>query len=171
MKNTKVITFCAVMSALSVAVLLLGSISEILDMTTVLATALLILIAREEIGYKSFGIYATTLVISAIVLPNKLIAVEYAIISLYPYMKVLFDRQYGLVKWLFRLVYFAAGALVLVLLMKLFTPDTPKAIELAIMVAYVVVFLLFDKLLDKFLLYYRFKLRNKLRLDKFFNQK
>lgn len=171
MRKTKIITFCALMAALSVTILLLGNLLEVLDLTTVIITALFILIAREEIGNKSFGVYVTTLVIAVILLSNKLIAVEYGVICLYPYLKTLFDKMALYVRWLVKLIYFLVGALAMVLVMKVFTPDSPHYLDIAFLVAFIVVFLLYDRLLFKFVLYYRFKLRNKLRLDKFFNQK
>jgi hypothetical protein len=96
MKKTKVITFCALMSALSVTVLLLGTLLELLDLTAVILTALFILIAREEIGYRSLGIYVTTLCLAVILLPSKPLALEYAVICLYPFVKPFFDKSFNI---------------------------------------------------------------------------
>lgn len=158
------------MSALSVVILLLGNMLELLDLTAVLLTALFLLIGREEMGYKSLGIYFVTLLISVILLPNKLIALEYGVICLYPYIKPLLDKQATAVRWLLKMIYFLFGALAIVLVMKLFTPDSPLYWDAIFTVAFLLVFLAFDLLLYKFVMYYRFRLRRKLRIDKFFNQ-
>ena len=159
------------MSALSVTVLLLGNLIEVFDLVTVIFTALLILIAREEIGYKSLGIYAVTLCLSVIIVPSKLIALEYGVMCMYPYIKPLFDKQGVAVKALLKLVYFLAGALALILVMKIFTPESPLYWDAIFLVGFLLVFFLYDVLLFRFVMYYRFRLRKKLRLDKFFNQK
>ena len=159
------------MSALSVTVLFVGTLFDLLDLTAVLFTALVLLMAREELGYKSLGIYFTTLAISFILFPNKLIAIEYAILSLYPFLKIAFDRHALLVKWLLRLAYFLLGTLALVAVMKLFMPDSPHYWDALSFVGFLLVFFLYDVLLHRFVLYYRFRLRNKLRIDRFFNQK
>lgn len=170
MKKTKYITFCALMSALSVVFLLLGSLVDIFDITAVVLTSFLVLIAREEMGYKSLAIYVVTALICIFVLPNKLIAVEYLIISVYPVIKPLFDKQNTAVKWLLKVIYILLAALGIVLAMKFFTPDSPLKWDIIFGLGFVVIFFLYDVLLFKFVMYYRFKLRHQLRLDKFFNQ-
>lgn len=170
MKKTKYITFSALMSALSVVILLLGSIIDVLDLTAVLITAVFLLIARHEMGSWALAIYFVTGLIAFLVLPNKLVSIEYAIIAIYPMLKPLIDKQSSIVKWLLKLVYILASALGLVLIMKLFTPDSPLYWDGIFAITYAVIFFMYDILLFKFSMFYGFKLRNKLRIDKFFNQ-
>lgn len=159
------------MSALSIAILLLGSIIDVLDITAVMITALFLLIARHEMGAKALGIYFVTGLIALFVLPNKLISIEYFIIAVYPMLKPLFDKQSTIVKWLLKIIYILASALGLVLVMKFFTPDSPLYWDAIFALCFVVIFFIYDILLFRFSMYYGFKLRNKLRIDKFFNQK
>lgn len=170
MRTTKYITFSALISALSIVILLLGSIVDVLDITAVMITAIFLLIARHEMGAKALGIYFVTGLIAFLVLPNKLISIEYAIIALYPMIKPVFDKQSAIVKWLLKLIYILASALGLVLVMKIFTPDSPLYWDAIFALCYIVIFFLYDVLLFRFSMYYGFKLRNKLRIDKFFNQ-
>ena len=106
-------------------ILWLGSLLDIFDITAVIVTSFFVLIAREEMGYKSIAIYVVTALIALFIIPNKLVAIEYAIISIYPVFKPLIDKQQVIVKWLIRLVYDLAAALTIVLVMKIFTPDSP----------------------------------------------
>ncbi|MBQ7225305.1 MAG: hypothetical protein IJX02_01735 [Clostridia bacterium] len=170
MRKTKYVTFCALMAALSVVILWLGSLLDIFDITAVIVTSFFVLIAREEMGYKSIAIYVVTALIALFIIPNKLVAIEYAIISIYPVFKPLIDKQQVIVKWLIRLVYDLAAALTIVLVMKIFTPDSPMYWDIIFACGFILIFFLYDILLFRFIMYYRFKLRNKLRIDKFFNQ-
>ena len=170
MRKTKYVTFCALMAALSVVILWLGSLLDIFDSTAVIVTSFFVLIAREEMGYKSIAIYVVTALIALFIIPNKLVAIEYAIISIYPVFKPLIDKQQVIVKWLIRLVYDLAAALTIVLVMKIFTPDSPMYWDIIFACGFILIFFLYDILLFRFIMYYRFKLRNKLRIDKFFNQ-
>ena len=142
MKKAKIITFSALMSALGVTFMLLGAMLEILDLATVLFAALIILVAKEEMGYRSLSIYAVTFTLSLIILPSKLVAVEYAIIGLYPYLKNAFDKRAVFVKWLLRIVYFLVGSLSIVMLMKVFTPDSPLYWDVLLLCSFLLVFFL-----------------------------
>lgn len=169
MKKTRIITFSALMAALSVVFLLLGSLVDMLDLTAVVLASFLVLIAREEMGYKSLGVYFVTGTISAILLPNKLVACEYFILAIYPVIKQIFDRQKKPVKLVLRYTYGVLSIAGIVLLTKLvFVPDTPTYMVALLSVGGLLIFLLYDVAIFRFVMYYRFKLRHKLRMDKFF---
>ena len=171
MKKTRYITFCAVMSALSVVLLLLGNLLSIFDITAVILTSLVILIAREELGYKSLAIYAVTALICILTMTVSPVTYEYLIISAYPVFKPLIDKQPSSVKWMVKVVYILFSALCLLLIVKILTPDSPVGWDIVLGVGFALIFFLYDVLLYKFMMYYRFKLRHQLRIDKFFNQK
>ena len=171
MRTTKYITFSALISALSVVILLLGSMIDIFDLVAVMITSVFLLIARHEMGAKALAIYFVTGLIAFLVLPSKLISIEYFIIAIYPMIKPTFDKQGTIVKWLLKLVYMLLSAACLVLVMKIFTPDSPIYWDVIFALGLVVVFLVYDVFLFKMSMYYGFRLRNKLRIDKFFNQK
>ena len=158
------------MSALSVVILLLGSFLDVFDITAVVLASFLVLIAREEMGYRSLAIYAVTGAIAILILPNKLVGIEYVIIAIYPVIKPLIDKQSVSVKWMLKVVYDLAAALGIVLVMKIFMPDSPLYWDAALTAGFILIFFLYDVLLFRFVMYYRFKLRHKLKIDRFFNQ-
>ena len=169
MKKTKIITFSALMAALSIAFLLLGSFLDVFDFTVVILSALLVLLAWEEMRYASLGVYAVTLTIALLLLPNKLIGVEYAILGIYPVLKFFFDKAKKPFNFILKYAYGALAIAGIVVLSKfVFTPDMPDYMVWLLSLGGVLIFVLFDILLFRFIMYYRFKLRHQLRLDKFF---
>ena len=170
MKKTKLITLCALMSAISVVILLLGALLNILDLTAVIIASLFLLIAREEIGVKALFIYVLTLVISILVPSTFVIAIEYAIIAIYPIIKPYFDRCNPMVKWVLRIAYILLASFGIFAVSRFLVADAPLYMDILLGVACILVFFLYDILLFRFSMYYGFTLRNKLRLDKFFNQ-
>lgn len=172
MKKTKYITFSALLSALSVVVLLLGSVIDVLDLSLVILASLFLTVAMEEMGKKAISIYLVTLTLSFIVLPNKLIAFEYVLIGIYPVLKPLLDKIKKPLKTAVKLFYMVASSSALVLLMSfVFMIEEMWYFNLAFGVGVVLMLGLVDVMLFKFIMYYRFTLRHKLRIDKFFNQK
>ena len=73
------ITVCAMLSALGVVVLYLGSFIEVLDASMSVIASLMTVIVVIEFGRSaSWSIYAVTAVLSLLLLPNKSPAVMYA---------------------------------------------------------------------------------------------
>jgi len=83
------ISMCGIMAALSVAVMYLGSIIEVLDLSVAVLASLFCIVAVIEIGSKwAWGIYGATALISAFLLPNKFPAAVYIIFAgFYPIIK------------------------------------------------------------------------------------
>ncbi len=171
MRKTKYITFCALMSALSVVMLLLGSLLNLFDLSAVIVASIFLLIAREEIGYKSVAIYFVTVAISIIIPITFVAAIEYAIIAIYPVFKPFLDKQAPPVKWLSKIVYILTASAGIFLVSRFLVADAPLYMDILLGVGCVLVFVLYDVLLFRFSMYYSFTLRRKLRLDRFFNQK
>lgn len=160
------------MSALSVVILLLGSLLEILDLTAVMITALIVVIAREELGLKSVAVFVVTAVISLFIIPNKLLGIEYAVISIYPILAHYFNKLAKPIQLPVKGAYFVIASVVIVLLTNyVFMPGSPLYMDIVLSIGGVVLFVLFDILLFKFIMLYRFKLRHQLRLDRFFIEK
>lgn len=169
MKKTKYITFGAMMAALSVVILLLGAILEILDLTAVILSSIFLMIAREEMGYKSFGVYLATVVIALIIPLTFVTAIEYAIIAIYPIVKPFIDGRGTLLKWLLKIGYIVLGSFGIFLVSRLLLADAPLYMDILLGVVCLLVFALYDVLLYRFSMYYGFKLRNRLKIDRFFN--
>ena len=156
------------MAALSVVALLLGTLTGVMDLTAVVLASLLVFIARQEIGYKAVAVYFVTLAIS---LPLMLVsAIEYAIIAIYPVFKPTVDRCAPLTKWLLKIVYILSASAGIFCVSRFLVADAPLYMDILLACGCVAIFFLYDILLHRFSLYYGFKLRHKLRLDRFFNQ-
>ena len=170
MRKTKYITFCALMAALSVVMLLLGALLNIFDLTMVVIASVFLLIARLEIGYKSVAIYFVTIAISVIIPATFITAIEYAIIAIYPIFKPLLDKQTAVVKWVCKVVYILLASGGIFLVSRLLVAEAPLYMDILLAVGCLAIFFVYDILLFRFSMYYGFKLRHKLRLDRFFNQ-
>lgn len=158
------------MAALSVVMLLLGALLNILDLTAVIIASVFLMIAREEIGYKSIAIYLVTVVISIIIPMTFVTAIEYAIIAVYPIFKPLLDKQKLALKWVLKIVYILLASAGIFLVSRFLVAEAPLYMDILLAVGCVLVFFLYDILLFRFSMYYGFTLRRKLRLDRFFNQ-
>lgn len=170
MKKSKLITFCALMSALGIVMLFLGALLNILDLTAVIFASIILMVAREEIGYKALFIYFVTIAIAVLIPSTLVVGIEYAIIALYPIIKPFFDRQRAVIKWSLKIVYILMASFGIFLISRFLVADAPLYMDILLGITCVLVFILYDILLFRFSMYYGFKLRNKLRLDKFFNQ-
>lgn len=170
MRNTKYITFSAIISALSVVVLILGSLLNVLDLTAVFVASLFLLIAREEMGWGAFGIYFVTLAIS-LLLPNTMVAaIEYAIIAVFPIFRPAIESLNAVLKWFLKVLYMLLAAGGIFVVSRILVADAPLYADILLALGSLVILFLYDVLLFRFMMYYRFKLRNRLRIDRFFNQ-
>ena len=158
------------MASASVVVLFLGTLFNVLDLTAVVLASLFLLVAREEIGYRAVAVYLVTLVISLIIPSMIVTAIEYAIIAIYPIIKPLFDKRGTVLKWIMKVSYFALGSFLIFLATRIFMADSRLYMDILLGVGCMLVFFIYDILLHRFSMYYGFRLRNKLRIDKFFNQ-
>ena len=170
MKNTRYLTFSALVSALSVVILFLGSALNLLDLTAVIISSIFLLVAQEEMGYRSFGIYFVTLVIALLIPYTLPAAIEYGIIAIYPIVKPLFERLHVVIRWIIKVVYFALASGGIFLVSRLLIAEAPLYADILLAVGCLVIFFLYDILLFRFMMYYRFKLRHRLKMDRFFNQ-
>ena len=94
MKKTKKLTLSAILVAMSVVFMLLGSFVEIMDLSVCAAASLIIVFIYLEIG-PSYALmaYLSTSVIGFIILPAKLMAVEYFLVfGIYPLLKAFVER-------------------------------------------------------------------------------
>ncbi len=91
--KTKALAFCAVLSALGVIILYLGSIIEVLDLSMAAISSLLCAITVIEIGGAyPYLVYVVTSVLSLLLLPQKFGAIIYALIAgYYPILKIKLD--------------------------------------------------------------------------------
>jgi hypothetical protein len=171
MKKSREVAFLGIISALSVVILFLGALIEALDITAAVFSALMLLIAWQELKYKAVLVYLSTVVISFFFVAFSILpAVEYLIFGLYPILKPLIEKTPKVLAYVLKGVYIVLASVGSVIAMYLFVP---ASIEKTYMIAvYILMFaaviILFDLLIAKFKKYYVFKLRRILRIDRFF---
>ena len=169
MRKTKYIAFSAMMSALGTVILFLGSLIEIMDLTAVLVASVCIFVCGYEMGIKAMPVYVVTAVISFLVLPSKLVAVEYALFGIYPILKIFFDKAKKPLSWLFKVLYILVSVSADILLMFfVFMLQDAWYIEVLFLVLGTAAFIIYDVALSRLTLLYKYNLRHRLRIDRFF---
>lgn len=169
MKKTKYLTFSALMSALGAVALLLGGITRVLDLTAVVIGAMIIYVVYAELKYSAIVVYFVTAILAFIMPIEKTVAVEYLIFAIYPVIKPLFEKTGKVISVILKLVFMTASSVSLVLIFRfVFLMVDMWYFDLAFGVGLVLVYFIFDIALKRFDLYYRYKLRHQLRIDKFF---
>ena len=101
MKKSKKVALAAILCALSVLMLLLGSILTVLDLTMVCMASLLVMLAVIEIGGGyPYLIWLVTGVLAVLLLPDKFSALLYLLFGgIYPIFKAMFERLHYIVAW------------------------------------------------------------------------
>lgn len=172
MKKTKYLAFCALMGALGVVILLVGSLFEIFDLCAVLIASILIFVVCEELGNGAGMLtYVVCAVIAFLLLPSKLVATEYAIFGFYPVLRRIFEKR---PKWAcitLKALYMVASATLTILLVRfLFTTGEQLALHWEILTGVVglLCLVLCDIVFKRFSRHYHEKIRKMLRIDKFF---
>lgn len=157
------------MSALGVVTLLLGGITRILDLTAVVICAIVIFVVFSELRYSALIVYAVTAVLAFVLPIEKTIAVEYLIFAIYPVLKPLFEKAGKLFGTVIKLVFMIISSVSLVLIFRfVFMMVDMWYIDLIFGIGLVACYFLFDIALTRFNVYYRYKLRHQLRIDRFF---
>ncbi|MBQ7789501.1 MAG: hypothetical protein IJ398_07615 [Clostridia bacterium] len=169
MKSTRILTFSALMSALSVVILLLGSLIDIIDMAMAVTASLILVVVHEELKFKSVFVFLVTSVIALFIVPNKLIVAEYALVAFYPIVKAFIEKLPKVLSIILKGLYFVlSSALIVYLFNVLLVVEEMIYMDIAYFVCMMAIFILLEKLIFRFTMYYRFKLRHQLKIDKFF---
>ena len=110
MKKTKKISVCAMLTALGVVILYIGSVTDIMDLSVSLLASLGVLFAIAELGGKyAFAVYTGTSVLSFILVPNKWIAVYFVMFfGIMPITKRLFEKTGKIFSWFLKMAAFNA---------------------------------------------------------------
>ena len=172
MKKAREVAFLGIVTALSVVFLFIGSLPflDVLDLTLTMVASLLLLIANEELKLKSLMAYFATSILIMVIAPFSLAGLEYIALALYPILKPIFEKAPTVLSYIIKGIYVLIVSTALALVMYFFVDGLaakPLMIALYVLVM-VLVLVLYDILLKKFKLYYQYKLRRLLRLDKFF---
>ena len=99
--NTKRLTVCAMLAALGVVLLWIGSILEVAEISMAVIASLLCVVAVIEYGgVAPWLVFAATGALGLILLPNKGIAVTYLLFfGYYPIIKEKIERRTRGVRW------------------------------------------------------------------------
>lgn len=146
---TRRLAAAAVISALGVVLLWVGSILQVLDLAMAAIVSLLVVFAVIEIrGPYPFLIYAVTSVLSLLLLPVKTPALAYAAFAgYYPMVKAVLERRLARpLSWVVKTVIFVVGvALALLVAVKVLLQDPSVLLaERWVLLLAIPVFVLYD---------------------------
>ncbi|MBQ9736028.1 MAG: hypothetical protein IJV96_04505 [Clostridia bacterium] len=164
MRRTKKITLTALFSALSVVLLLLGTLSRVLDLSAAGIACCFVVFLRLEVGGAYPVIYwGATSALSLLIYPSGGAGLFFALFGLYPLLKALLERLPRILEWLLKLLVCAAvlAAYVLLAIFVFRLEDTVLTGWMlpVFLLAGVVVFVLFDIALSRLIVFYSLRLR------------
>ncbi len=163
MKKTKRIAVGAILSALGVVILLLGSIISVLDLTSVALASLLIIIAVIEVGGAyPYLIWLVTAALALIIVPDKFGALLYLLFGgVYPIFKAMFERLHYAVSWVLKLSFFNLSLTLFILLCNYIfkLPDTSMGYTIPVYALCNLTFILYDIAVTKLITFYLIKFR------------
>lgn len=170
--QVKYLTVSAMLSALGVVILGLGSIIEVLDITVAVFASLLVTYAVIEIGGAyPWLIWVVTSVIALLLLPLKTPVLFYAFLTgYYPILKQKIERRMArLPAWTAKMGMLAASLLIIWGVSKLFFPELLETTGGWIMAAATIVvgiacFVLYDILLGRLITRYFVKWQKRFRI-------
>ena len=165
-KRTKRVALCAMLSALGVVVLYLGSLIEVLDISMAVISSLFAVMAVIEYGGAApWAIYAATGILSAILLPSKLPALMYILFfGFYPIIKEKLERiKSRVLGWLLKEVVFNVCLVVLMLIARWFMldPEGMFVFEVIFFGLANVTFVIYDIALTRIISFYIYRIRKK----------
>ena len=172
MKITKKVSFSAILIAIAVVILYLGSMIDVLTLSVAAFASLTVMITVAELGFPSaFCVYCAASLLSFLLLPAKETAVVFsAFFGFYPIIKGLADKtkKYTayIIKTLVFLVSFATSAVVFVAFFGL--PADKWYIYSLLFIPALAVFFVYDWLFTRVILYYFQTLRKRLGINKYF---
>ncbi len=171
MRKTKIISLCSILTALGVALLWLGAVTDILDITFCFASSIIIVFAQIELGSKAaLLIYAATGILSVILLPTKFAAAAYLLFAgNYPIIKYFLEKKVKSKTSLFiiKIAYFSLAMGIMIAISKfIFLVDDGLVISIIIFVLGLFACIIFDYLIRALVSLYYAKLRKRLRIDK-----
>lgn len=170
-KQTIYLTVSAMLCALGVILLSLGSLIEVLDITVAVLASLLCVYAVIEMGGAyPWLIWLVTSLLSLLILPQKTPAICYALFAgFYPILKEKLEKLARPVSFACKLIVFHISLGAICLGLWLFIPSALdmegiKWMPIALYIASVVCFILYDYALSHVITFYLVKLRHRFRI-------
>lgn len=169
-ERTRRLAMCAMMSALGIVVLYLGSVIEVLDISMAVIASVFVIFAVIEYGKAApWAIYGVTGILSAILLPQKLPAAMYILFfGFYPIIKARIEKlRSRLAQWAIKEVVFNVCLIVLMLIsryMLYLDADGLFVFEAVFFLLANGTFVIYDIALTRLISLYIFRLRKKFRM-------
>ena len=170
-KRTKYVTVSAMLSALGVLFLELGSLVEVLDISVAVLASILCVYAVIEIGGAfPWLIWTVTSILGFLLVPQKTPVLFYAFaLGFYPIIKEKLERCSRVLCYILKLIVFHVCLGVTVLVMWLFFPamlamENLTWMPIALYGLCLVFFVLYDLLLTRMITFYLLRLRNRFRI-------
>ncbi|MBE6546267.1 MAG: hypothetical protein E7668_02350 [Ruminococcaceae bacterium] len=167
--NIRKLTTCAMLAALGVVLLYLGSMIEVADLSmAVLASLLCVFAVIEYGGSAPWLVFGVTGLLSLILIPQKTPAVFYLLFfGYYPILKEKLEKRPRVISWVLKEVIFNI-ALVLILVLSRFLLMASDAQPILLYVIFAVlaeaIFPLYDIALTRLISLYLYKLRKRFRM-------
>lgn len=165
-KSTKKLTFSAIISALAVAIMYVGALIEVLDLSTAALASICVMLVLTELGMKyAFLSYACIGVLSFLVLPTKYAAIMFAgFLGFYPMAKCFFERKFrGILCLVFKFVLLNVSIGVMLLAVRYVMAEA-LWFEIMVLALANIVFVVYDVALTRLLRAYVFVWRKKLKI-------
>ncbi|MCL2158071.1 MAG: hypothetical protein FWH48_05135 [Oscillospiraceae bacterium] len=181
--TTKKIALAALLSALGIIFLVLGSLFEALDLSAAAFAGFVVAMATIELGGEyPVMIYFAISVLSVLVLPNKYPALYFMFfLGVYPIAKAYFERFHPVVSWIIKFSLFNTVFAFMILALNFlvgrgFLPPFEegylsehfKGFKIIVFVVANFVFLLYDIAMTKILSIYIVKIRKAMGLNNYF---
>ncbi len=170
-KQIKYLTVSAMLCALGVIILALGSVIEVIDLSVAVIASLLCVWAVIEMGgIYPWMIWIVTSIVGLLLLPLKTPALFYAVaFGFYPMIKELAEKRSRLVSWIIKIVTFHACMALMFFGLYLFFPAVLEGsmqplILLGLYLLSLAVFIIYDIALSRLISIYVFKFRRRFQL-------
>ena len=169
--RTKYLTVSAMLAALSVILLGLGSLINPLDLTVAALASILCVWAVIEMGRTyAWMIWLVTSFLAILLLPQKTPGCFSLFIGLYPILKERLERLPRVAEWALKILLFHVMIVLCWLILRIFVPEE-AALEfgwllLATYTLALVAFLLYDYALTKLISFYLQKLQKRIGLKR-----
>ena len=170
-KRTKYLTVSAMLCALGVILLSLGSVIEVLDITAAVFASLLCIYAVIEMGGAyPWLIWLVTSFLALLLLPQKTPALFYALFAgFFPIVKEKLEKLTPVVAYLLKLAVFHLSLVSIVAGMKLFFPTSLDMggfwwMPLALYGMCLLCFVLYDFALTRLITFYLIRLRHRFQI-------
>ncbi|MBE6610285.1 MAG: hypothetical protein E7634_06420 [Ruminococcaceae bacterium] len=172
MKNSIKISFSAILTAISVIIMLLGGLIGTLDLTAAALASFCIVFAVIEFGYKYAAlIYAAASLLGFLLLPAKTCVLFYAaFLGFYPIVKSIAEKYSTKIAYIIKYAVYAVSYTVIILLwIGLFAKETEPVLLVAVIlpISGAIVLPIYDIALSKLITLYLQSLRGKWGIDKY----